>query len=409
VALAASVLAWESLDANLGAVVAHTVATQPPASLRQWPALPALSAPLPERPVPRFVGAGPAARRPLALTVHEPEWALLDLLARHLLLPCDLVAVALGWSDTIMRRRCSALAQQGLVRLIEAAELGQGGREAERYADLVARRPYEVTATGLAALAAWQGLTTRAAIRCNGYAGGGPDQPCGDRASRLAAPWHTLGVETLFASLAHGARRAVRHGADAGLIEWRNAAASTWDRFRPDAYLVYRHGAAHYAAFLEYDRGTMGRRDWRQKLSAYYAYRDSGFYRRDYAGFPTLLIVITTADAGAGDAAIRAAATEDLIAGVLSDLAISRAPLPALLTTEQRVQVDPAGFLGPIWREATSAARRTWPLAAGSSQSRPPTLARPAWQPRLPPDEQDDDRDAPLPGARAPPPHTIPP
>ncbi len=151
-------------------------------------------------------------------------------------------------------------------------------------------------------------------------------------------------------------------------MEWRNAAACARGRFRPDGYVVYRRGDGQHAAFVEYDRGTMGERDWEQKLAAYYAYRDGGQYRPDYAGFPALLIVI--AAERADDAAGREAATEATIAGVLRTLAVGRALLPALLTTATRLAADPAGPLGPVWRESDAAHRRPW-LRAGSSLSSP--------------------------------------
>jgi hypothetical protein len=39
---------------------------------------------------------------------------------------------------------------------------------------------------------------------------------------------------------------------------------------------VYRRGVGRHAAFGEYDRGSMGERDWSQNLAAYFAYRDGG-------------------------------------------------------------------------------------------------------------------------------------
>ena len=102
----------------------------------------------------------------------------------------------------------------------------------------------------------------------------------------------------------------------------------------------------------------MGPRDWSQKLGAYYAYRDGGQYRLDYAGFPALLIVV--AAAGVKDVAASEAATEGMIADALRALAVGRSPLPALLTTATRLAADPAGPLGPVWREADTAHRRPW-------------------------------------------------
>lgn len=406
--LPAHVIPWGDLDAGMRRAVELTAAEDARVDLGESAILPALAAPPPDRPLPRLVGTGWQAtamrvtrdkgagerrrtpgrttRRPLALDLCQPEWELLDLLARHLSLTRDLAAVALGWHDEVVRRRRNGLIRRGLVRLIVASELGRGRGVPAAYRDLVAREPVEVTAAGLAALAAWHGLTLRGAIRQVGFAGGGPARPLGTRASLLAAPRHTLGVEELFAGLAHDARAAARAGRDEALVEWQNAAACARKWFRPDGYGVYRRGDERRACFLEYDRGTMRRRDWRQKLRAYYDYRDSGRSRRDYDGFPTLLIVAAAPQRSAPDAEVRASATEDLVAGILRDLAIGRTPLPALLTTEGRIRADPAGMLGPVWREATSAARCEWfgperTTGVDEAASGP----RPAWQPRLRP------------------------
>ena len=191
---------------------------------------------------------------------------------------------------------------------------------------------------------------------------------------------------------------AARRGADEGLVEWRNAAACARRWFRPDGYVVYRRGDGRHAAFLEYDRGTMGSRDWGQKLKAYFDYRDGGRSRRDYVGFPALLIVVAVdgekdvAVDGEKDVATDEAATEGVIAVELRRLAVGRAPLPALLTTATRLAVDPAGPLGPVWREADDTHRRHWlrlgqafpphhtPTAsrgAPANANRPPRMARP--------------------------------
>jgi hypothetical protein len=147
-------------------------------------------------------------------------------------------------------------------------------------------------------------------------------------------------------------------GRDTALAEWRNAGACARKRLRPDGYCVIRRGGGSRAYFLEYDRGTMGRRDWSQKLAAYYWYRDGGAYRRDYDGFPTLLVVVGSgAPKNKGDAT-RAAAIEERIARLLRDAATGRSPLPALLTTDARIAADPGGPLGPVWRTPEAAASR---------------------------------------------------
>jgi len=356
--LPARLVTWDDLDADVRGVVANGCGGRPASS----PARPAASAPTlarpPDTPIPRLAGRNLQRATVPAVFLRPGEWALLDLFARHPLLTRDLAARALGWGDETLRRRRSSLIARGLARLIPPGELS-GGREADpTLRRLAVREPAEATAVGLRALAAWQGLTLGAAVRWNGLAGGGPDTPIGTRASLLAAPLHTLGVEEFFADLAGRARRAARRGADEGLVEWRNAAACARKWFRPDGYVAFRRGDGQHAAFLEYDRSTMGPRDWTQKLGAYCDYRDGGRYGRDYAGFPTLLIVVA-AD-GAKDVAASEAATEGVIAEELRKLAVGRSPLPALLTTATRLAADPVGPLGPVWREADTAHRRPW-------------------------------------------------
>jgi hypothetical protein len=394
--LPARIVIWEGLDADVRMAVADGCAWRP---YRQA-SPPAVSPPPlirpPDAPLPRLVGGGLGRANVPALRLCPQEWALLDLLARHPLLPRDLAGKALGWTDETLRRRRNALIERGLVRLIPFAELG-GGRDTEpERRRLAARAPAEATIPGLRALAAWQGLSLAAAVRWNGFAGGGPETPVGTRASRLAAPLHTLGVAEVVAGLAGRARRAARRGADEGLVEWRNAAACARKWFRPDGYVAYRRGDGRHAAFVEYDRGSMGERDWSQKLGAYFAQRDGGHYQRDYAGFPALLVVVA-AD-GVNDVAARETATEGMIAGALRALATGRSPLSALLTTATRLAADPAGALGPVWREADAPHRRPWFRAGTGSPSLrrspgrdrhgcgrgagPPPTARPP--PRLP-------------------------
>ncbi len=388
--LPARIVTWERLDADVRRAVADGFPVRRCARVTVHVApTPPLARP-PAAPIPRLIGRGLRRANILALHLAPQEWALLDLLARHPLIPRDLAARALGWGDTILRRRRNTLIERGLARLIPRAELGGGQGAGEALSQLAAREPAEATAAGLRALAAWQGLSLAAAVRWNGLAGGGPDAPIGTRASLLAAALHTLGVEEFFADLARRARQAARRGADEGLVEWRNAAACARKWFRPDGYVVYRRGDGRHAAFIEYDRGTMGPRDWGQKLKAYFDYRDGGRSRRDYVGFPALLIVVA-AD-GLRDVAAREAATEGVIAEEVRRLAVGRAPLPVLLTTATRLAVDPAGPLGPDWREADDTHRRHWlrlrqafpphhTLTASrgtpANASRPPCSARP--------------------------------
>jgi hypothetical protein len=146
-------------------------------------------------------------------------------------------------------------------------------------------------------------------------------------------------------------------GVDAGLEEWRGPAACARGPVRPDGYAILRLRGRRFGFFLEYDRGTERPAHHLAKLDAYYAYRDTERYARDYDGFPTILVVAPDTDA------------EQRIAAVAVSSAVGRsAPLPLLLTCEWRYRGDRLrvahrdGLLGPIWRTPDSPGRRRWPV-----------------------------------------------
>ena len=151
---------------------------------------------------------------------------------------------------------------------------------------------------------------------------------------------HTLGANAVFVAFVLAARQVTQRGGDEALEEWRSAAACTRGRFRPDGYGCYRRAAARFGFFLEFDRGTERPAEHAAKLASYYRYRDSGAYTRDYASFPTLLVVTTTEVAEARFA----------LQLHLAQQRYGSAPLPAFLTTTDRIQDHPDGVLGPIWR-----------------------------------------------------------
>jgi hypothetical protein len=91
-----------------------------------------------------------------------------------------------------------------------------------------------------------------------------------------------------------------------------------------------------------------------RKFGAYYDYWLSGRFRREYEGFPTILVVTTDygPEERIAEAARRAAAERPV-------------PLPALIT-QQRLVYDSDGSKGPLhpasWREPGSGVsrRRHW-------------------------------------------------
>ncbi len=251
----------------------------------------------------------------------------------------------LGGQVKWVRRRRDRLIARGLLRLVEAGEIGDCAGSLE----LV-----ELTLAGLELVSAQQGLSLMRAVRLNGLVGGGPESSIGARRALLKNLAHTLAVDGIFITLIRTADRFTASGWDDALLEWRNAAACSRGHLRPDGYGVYRHQGRSAGFFVELDRGTMNRRDYLRKFAAYHRYHETGRFGRDYQGFPTILMVTTTE------------AAEERIARAARLAAIGRpATLPLLLTCRRRLD-DPGnseGLFGPIWREpgAASGNRRRWP------------------------------------------------
>jgi hypothetical protein len=286
---------------------------------------------------------------------------LLDLVGRHPFLTPDRLAIVLGWPVPSVRRRRNRLISLGMMRLLATDEVD------EEFAVL---ELVELTAEGLTLCAAQQGLSLAAAVRVNGLAGGGLEQPTGARRMLRAQLAHTIGVDDIFISLIRTRSHPAATGCDDGLVAWQNAAACSRRHLRPDGYGIYRRRGQLYGLFLEYDRGTMSARDYQRKFGAYSAYWTSGRFERDYDGFPTILVV--TID----DAA------EERIASAARTASIGHAVAPPVLLTCQWRIDDPrnaAGLLGPIWREPDDEfrERRPWP-------SRPMTIPRPSVGPKQP-------------------------
>jgi hypothetical protein len=273
--------------------------------------------------------------------------AMLEVIGRHPFLPLTALAEYLGWPPAQARARCRALAACSMVRVLGPDEAGVHAAR-----DLV-----ELTAVGLVRLLRWAGLSISTAVRQLGLAGGGREQPVGNRRLLMRDLAHTLGADAIFVGLTVLARRrAAALGTDDALLDWRGAAACARGHVHPDGYGLFQSGGQLHGFFLEYDRGTMQARDYRRKFGAYYRYRDTGRFRRDYDGFPTILLVT----AGTG--------SEERIARVLRAAETGQAapPLPVLLTSVGWIESQAHGLLGPIWREPGSTQRRRWPVDRGT-------------------------------------------
>jgi len=309
-------------------------------------------------PLPRLVanaleaptGAPDGVGR-LALSLTPADYRFLDMAACHPFLPSDSLAIVLGWHEEAVRRRRNRLIDRGLARVVEPEEIGGTAN----------LQLMELSRRGLEMVAAYRGLSLAVAVREVGFAGGGPDEPIGTRTKLLWNLPHTLGADELFICLYRLVRRFAEAGGDDAVVEWQNATACSRRYLRPDGYGIYRRNGRHFGFFLEFDRGTMNRRDYFRKFSAYYDYATTRRFERDYHGYPTVLIVTTSNGA------------EERIVRVSRAAAVGRSvSLPLLLTCRWRVDdpTNPHGLLGRIWREpqAEIADRRYW-LPASQSRS----------------------------------------
>ena len=348
--LVASVVAWQDLPTALehvtaqhSAEVQHVDNTAPPIHL------PPLRHRRGNTPLPHLVGSSlddsPNHHdgNAVALKLSPAQRLLLDLVARHPFLRPQHMATVLGWRVEAARRRRNQLRAAGLVRLLTPNEIGE-----EASKELA-----EVTGAGLRLVAAQLGLSVAAAVRVHGLVGGGPEQPIGVRDSLIRNLAHTTGADELFVGLYRTAHDRARDGADDSVIIWHNAAACSRRHLRPDGYGTYRRHGQFYGFFLEYDRGTMNRRDYFRKFAAYYDYAITRRFEWDYHGYPTILVVTANNTA------------EERIASVVRQMAKGRnLDLPLLLTTRWRVDhpSNELGLLSPIWREPNAALgdRRPW-------------------------------------------------
>ncbi len=287
----------------------------------------------PERlPLPARLGA-------LVRGIAPSDRALVELVGKHPFLTTTQLAVVTGRPRPRVRAACAALERLGLLRRLGDGEVvGVGLMDTH----------WECAPQGLELAARGAGLSLREAVGLLGLSGGGPDHPVGSRRLLLRAFRHTLGVDGAFVGLYQTAAEFAQRGYDHEVEEWRSAAACAQGRVRPDGYGIYRCGEERYGYYMEWDRGTMGRASYIRKFRAYLELRESGRYERDLAGFPTILVVTEDPSSEARiDGAVRAAC-----AGACR--------LPVLLTTGGRVEADPDGLLGEIWRQPREGERRYW-------------------------------------------------
>jgi hypothetical protein len=257
----------------------------------------------------------------------------------------------------LLRFKGKRLTELGLCRLIEPEDVPQNDtREEERLsADDVRRRELvELTDLGLRIVAAQWGWTAGIVKKHNTLVGGGSAAKSQARSSLLRHLRHTVEAnETAVHLLLAALRWSQRKGCDNPNATWRSAASCARGPLRPDGYLMINAGSVSFGCFFEYDRGTESARDYCRKFGAYYDYRDSSRFVRDYHGFPTILIVTSR--------------SENSIATAFSAASVGRGtPLPVLLTTVGWIKDQPEGVLGAVWRDPWSNHRHRWLPSAGS-------------------------------------------
>ncbi len=356
--LPAVISTWAALREDLAPLGDLPLRTPSEAArLTQWLHAQPLALPPPSQRLPRLVGdlrahhAPRAARARLgaaALALAPQDYTLLDVVAHHPFLTAADLTLLLGWAPRWTRQRVARLDHLGLLRGLTADEVGE---------EKAALSLLEASLVGVAVVAAHHGLPFASAVTVEGLAGGGPEKPVGLRAKLVQTLDHTLGVNRFFLDASRAALRRRERGHDDALVEWRSAAACATRLIRPDGYGVYRCDGRLFGFFLEYDRGTMKRRQYWRKFAAYHTYLERRLFERDYQGMPTILVVTTTERA------------EACILEALGQVGRTRATrLPVLVTRQWRLD-DPRqsdGLLAPIWRaaheEQASAGRRPWPM-----------------------------------------------
>lgn len=157
-------------------------------------------------------------------------------------------------------------------------------------------------------------------------------------------PDHTAGVYEFFALLHATAHTACQSGYSHALVWWETGRAcmrryregSRWHAIWPDGAGEYRADGQRMRFWLEWDRGTMGRRDLIAKFAAYARYLRSREWRVD-GNDPVPALLIVTSDV----------AQETRVTAALSATNPYAPGLPVSITSRDALAAQ--GPLAPIW------------------------------------------------------------
>ncbi len=289
----------------------------------------------------------------LALRLDARHDALLALLAAHPLLSGEELAAVVGITPASVDVYTRHLNRLGLV--VPATNLTLAGAPPVPPNSRWLRGRYALTALGTHLLSARSARTIKGAPPEDGRGWPREDRPTDayhrEVAALMRVPAHTAGVYQFIASL-YGSASSAQTGEQAQRVAWWETGRPCarqyreidgWHALRPDAAGEYLAGTQRLRFWLEWDRGTMRRRDLEAKFAAYAHYVRSREWRADgNTPLPTLLIVTGETGESGQESRVAQALRDTLPESVALRVYVTQA---SLLVTE--------GPLAPIWR--------TWP------------------------------------------------
>ena len=281
--------------------------------------------------------------------------SLIKLLGEHPLLSAGNLATFLGVTEATMDRylrlliQCELISDQPGVKSDDSDAQDPERTSSEK---LGHDRRFTLTRLGLNLLAAGAGLT-----RLHASVASTPTFGSARRLPLYAVSYerevtafaqmlaHTAGVYDFFAQVATSARLSNTHSVCHRLLWWETGRACErhyreqdgWHAVRPDGAGEYQAGQRRLRFWLEWDRGTMNRRDLTVKFAAYEHYIRSREWRTD-GNTPLPFLLIVTADEG----------QETRIGAALNATLAPGTALPIRIT--QRMLLADPGLRGPIWR-----------------------------------------------------------
>ncbi len=302
-------------------------------------------------------------RAALGATEMAPrDLSVLQLLYAHPLLSAEELAAALDVEPASSERYLRHLREAGLVTqrqvVLSEPALTLGGKTSAS----PSQQRYALTAQGFAVVTmSAQAPGWRRLLRAVDDAGAIAAQRFHlerdaryqryhrDVESQARTPDHTAGVYGFFALLHRTARTACESGYSHTLAWWETGRAcmrrycegAGWHAIWPDGAGEYRADGQRMRFWLEWDRGTMGRRDLIAKFAAYARYLRSREWRVD-GNEPVPGLLIVTSDVAQEMRVTTALSVTFQYAPGLSVSITSRAALAA------------QGTLAPIWRRARS-------------------------------------------------------